>query len=299
MSKPRLGFVGLGIMGRPMCKNLIQAGYELTVWNRSRPGIDEVVSYGAQEAASACEVAKNSDIIITMVADSPDVEEVILGPSGVLEGACPGTLVIDMTTMSPRITKEIAAQLEEKGVQMLDAPVSGGDKGAREGTLSIMVGGPDDAFERAAPIFEVLGKQATHIGPHGAGQSVKLCNQTICSLNILAMCEGLLLAEKSGVDMEKMLNAVQGGAAGSWFLTNLAPEVLKRNFEPGFMVRLQQKDLRLVMEAALELQVPLPGVALSHQLFRVAEANGLGDKGTQAMMLALEKMAGKPSDEES
>lgn len=298
MAKPKLGFIGLGIMGRPMCKNLIDAGYDLTVWNRSTPGIEEVVSYGAAEAPSAQAVAEKTEIVITMVTDSPDVQEVILGDEGVIHGIASGSLVIDMTTMSPSITKEIATELAKRDVPMLDAPVSGGDKGAKEGTLSIMVGGPADAFERAKPIFDVLGRQITHIGEeNGAGQSVKLCNQAICAMHLLAMCEGLSLAAKSGVDMGKMLGAVQNGAAGSWFLTNLAPQVLERNFEPGFMVKLQQKDLRLVMEAARELKLSLPGTALANQLFNAAEADGLGEKGTQALMLVLEKLAGAQASE--
>ena len=289
MSLPKLGFIGLGIMGRPMAKNLLDAGYSLTVWNRSQPAIDTVAGWGATPAGSAKEVAENAEIIITMVTDSPDVEQVTLGPNGIIEGVRSGSVQIDMTTMSPIITKQIAAKLAEKGVAMLDAPVSGGDIGAQRGTLSIMVGGPKEAFDRCLPIFEVLGQNITHAGEeNGLGQFVKLCNQIACGLNLLAMVESISLGAKAGLDLETMLAAITKGAAGSWMLTNLAPKVVAGDWEPGFMIRLQQKDLRLVLEAAAALDLPLPGTALVSQLFRSAEAAGLGDKGTQALIHALE-----------
>ena len=287
----KLGFIGLGIMGRPMCRNLINAGYPLTVWNRSQPGIDEVVSYGAAGAGSPKEVAEKSDVVITMVVDSPDVQQVVLEADGVIEGASPGMMLIDMTTMSPKVTREMSAELAKKGVMMLDAPVSGGDTGAKAGTLSIMVGGPEEAFKECLPILEVLGKNIIHIGPSGSGQTVKLCNQIACVLNILAVCESLTLAAKSDVDLEKMHKAVSAGAAGSWMMTNLAPKILERDFEPGFMVKHQQKDLRLVMEAAQDLGISLPGASLVHQLFHSVEADGNAEKGTQALVSALEKLA--------
>ena len=293
MSQKKLGFIGLGIMGRPMCKNLLDAGYSVTVWNRSEPGIDECVGYGAVAGYSAKDVAGKSEIVITMVTDSLDVHEVVLEENGVIEGASPGMILIDMTTMSPKVTKEIAEKLNQKGVKMLDAPVSGGDTGAKAGTLSIMVGGPEDAFKECLPVFEALGKNIIHIGEaNGAGQSTKLCNQVICALNILATCEGLTLAAKSGIDMEKMFSAVRAGAAGSWMLDNLGPKILEGNMEPGFMVKHKQKDLRLVMEAARELEISLPGTALVHQLYHAVEAEELHEKGTQALIRALEKLAG-------
>jgi len=292
MSKKKLGFIGLGIMGIPMCKNLLDAGYSVTVWNRSQPGIDKCVKFGAVAGSSAKDVAEKSEIVITIVTDSPDVQQVVLGGNGVIEGAKQGTILIDMTTMSPKITKEIAEELNKKDIKMLDAPVSGGDAGAINGTLSIMVGGPKEAFDECLPIFEVLGKNIIHIGEaNGSGQSTKLCNQVICALNILATCEGLTLAAKSGIDMEKMFSAVTAGAAGSWMLDNLGPKMLERDYEPGFMVKHKQKDLRLVMEAARDLEISLPGAALVHQLYHAIEAEGLQEKGTQALVLALEKLA--------
>ena len=290
--KKRIGFIGLGIMGRPMCKNLINAGYSLAVWNRSKPGLDIVVGYGATAANSPREVAEKSDVVITMVVESSDVRQVLLGPNGVIEGVRPGMTVIDMSTISPKVTREIAKQLAEKAVRMLDAPVSGGDTGAKAGTLSIMVGGPEEAFKECLPIFEAMGKNIIHIGPNGAGQTVKLCNQIGCVLNILGVSEALVLAAKSGVDLKKMHQAVSAGAAGSWMMTNLPPKIMERNFEPGFMVKHQQKDLRLVMEAAQDLGISLPGASLVHQLFHSVEADGNAEKGTQALITALEKLAG-------
>jgi 3-hydroxyisobutyrate dehydrogenase len=291
MDRPRIGFIGLGIMGRPMCANLLKAGYSLTVWNRSRPGIDEVTGYGAAAGDSPADVAARSDVTITMVTDSPDVEQVVLGPDGVLQGARAGSTVIDMTTMSPAVTRRIAAALEENGVEMLDAPVSGGDVGAKAGTLSIMVGGKEEVFRQCLPVFEAMGKKILHIGPHGAGQTTKLCNQIAVALNMLAGCEAIMLAAKSGVDARKVLEAISAGAAGSWMLSNLAPRILDGDYAPGFMIRLAQKDLRLVLEAAGEIDLPLPGTALMHQVWRAVEAEGGGDLGTQAAIKALEKWA--------
>jgi 3-hydroxyisobutyrate dehydrogenase len=289
--KKHIGFIGLGIMGRPMCKNLINAGYSLTVWNRSQPGIDTVVGYGATAASSPKEVAEKSDVVITMVTDSADVRQVILEEDGVIEGVSAGMVVIDMSTISPKVTREIAEELAAKDVKMLDAPVSGGDTGAKAGTLSIMVGGPEEAFNECLPILEAMGKNIIHIGSNGAGQTVKLCNQIACVLNILGVSESLVLAAKSGVDLGKMHKAVSAGAAGSWMMDNLPPKIMVRDFEPGFMVKHQQKDLRLVMEAAQNLGISLPGASLVHQLFHSVEADGNAEKGTQALVTALEKLA--------
>ncbi len=292
MPDKKLGFIGLGIMGRPMCRNLIGAGYQVTVWNRSQPGIDECARYGAMPESSARAVAEKSEVVITMVTGSSDVWDVVLGPNGVLEGAHPGMVLVDMTTMSPQVTKEIARRLNERGVMMLDAPVSGGDSGAREGTLSIMVGGPGEVFRQCVPILEVLGRNIIHMGEeNGAGQSTKLCNQVVGALNVLAICEGFTLAAKSNLDMDKMFSVVKAGAAGSWQLNDLAPKIMARDWQAGFMVKTAQKDLRLVMEAAEDLGICLPGIALVHQLHHAAEAEGLGQKGTQALIRALEKLA--------
>jgi 3-hydroxyisobutyrate dehydrogenase len=292
MSQPRIGFIGLGIMGRPMGKNLIAAGFPLTVWNRSRSGIETVVGYGAAEAGSPRAVAERSDIIITMVTDSPDVRQVILGEQGVIHGVKRDAVVIDMSTISPAVTREIAAALKMKGVHMLDAPVSGGEKGAIEGTLSIMVGGEEPVFERCRPVLEAMGKVIVYIGPSGSGQIVKLCNQVAGAIHLQAMCETLILATRAGVDPARMLQAVSAGAAGSWMLSNLAPRILRGDLNPGFMVKLQQKDLRLIMETSDELHLPLPATALVSQLFRSVEADGNGDLGTQALITTMEKLAG-------
>jgi 3-hydroxyisobutyrate dehydrogenase len=287
----RIGFIGLGIMGKPMARNLLKAGYPLTVWNRSQPAIEELVGDGASPGSSPEDVAHQSDVIITIVTDSPDVEKVALGPNGIIEGGRPGLVHIDMSTISPAVTRRIASRLAEKGVEMLDAPVSGGDTGAQAGTLSIMVGGKEETFQRCRPIFEVLGRTIVHCGPNGAGQTVKLCNQIVVALNNLAMCEALVFATKAGVDTRRMLEAVGAGAASSWALLNLAPRVLARDFRPGFKVAHQQKDLRLALETAEQQAVPLPGTSLVHQLFAAIEAEGLGAEGTQALVKALEKLA--------
>ena len=288
----RIGFIGLGIMGEPMCRNLMKAGYACTVYTRTKSRGEKLLSEGAVWGDSPKDTAAKSDVIITIVTDTPDVEKVILGEDGIIEGIQPGSVVIDMSTISPSATRNMAAALEDKGADMLDAPVSGGDTGAIAGTLSIMVGGSQNVFDRCLPIFEAMGKSINLIGDHGAGQMTKLCNQVAVSVTNLAMAEALILAARAGLDMEKMLAAISGGAAGSWQMTNLAPRVIKRDFDPGFMVKLQQKDLRLVMGAASELGLGLPGASLAHQLFNNIEAAGEGDEGTQALVKSLERMAG-------
>ena len=288
MSKPKLGFVGLGIMGRPMVKNLLKAGYEVVVWNRSEPGIQDTVGAGATRAESPADVAAKSDVVLSCVTDSPDVERVYLGENGVIESLREGMICIDHSTISPTVARQVADTLAAKGVRMLDAPISGGEIGAIEARLSIMVGGDEGAFTECTPIFEAMGQRITYIGASGAGQTTKLCNQIAGALTNLAACEALLLAAKSGVNMEAMLEAISGGAAGSWVLDNLAPKVLKRDFDPGFMIRLQQKDLRLVMEAAKELKLALPGISMVNQLFQAVEARGLEDEGVQALVKSLE-----------
>ena len=288
----RIGFIGLGIMGRPMARNLLKAGYHLAVWNRSRPGIDALAGEGASPASSAEDVARRSDVVVTMVTDSADVEQVALGPEGIMDGGHAGLVHIDMSTISPAVTRRIASRLAEKGIEMLDAPVSGGETGAQAGTLSIMVGGKEETLQRCRPVLEALGRTIVHCGPSGAGQTVKLCNQIVVGLNNLAMCEALVFAAKAGVDTRRMLEAVGAGAASSWALLNLAPRILDRDFRPGFKVAHQQKDLRLALEAAEQQAVPLPGTSLVHQLFAAVEAEGLSSEGTQALVKALEKLAG-------
>ena len=288
----QIGFVGLGIMGRPMVKNLLAAGFAVTVWNRSRPGIDDCVAVGATEAPNPAAVAADADIFISMVTDSPDVELVLTGPDGAADGLRAGALVIDMSTISPAVTRTIAAQLAQQDVAMLDAPVSGGDAGAIAGTLSIMVGGAAADVQRAQAVFAVLGNTITHVGPIGAGQSVKLCNQVAIAGALEGVCEALTLAQKSGVDPARMLEAISAGAAGSWQLSNLGPRIIDRDFAPGFMVRLLQKDLRLALGAAQDVEQPLPVTALVHQLFHQLEAAGSGGDGTQALARVLESLGG-------
>ena len=296
--KRRIGFIGLGVMGKPMAMNLLKAGYPMTVWNRTRSKMNDLLAEGAEGADSPKEVAEKSEVVITMVTDSPDVEEVVLGPNGVIHGVRPGLILIDMSTISPSVARKVAEKLAEKGVKMLDAPVSGGEIGAIKGTLSIMVGGPKEAFDECLPILEVLGKRITYMGPNGMGQTTKLCNQVICALNIQAVCEGLMLGAKAGLDLKKLLDVVTAGAAGSWMLSNLGPKMVERDFRPGFKIRHQQKDLRLVLSFAAELGLPLPGTALVQQMLRAVEAEGLGEKGTQAAIVAMEKLAGRKLSEE-
>ena len=289
----RIGFVGLGIMGRGMAMNLIRAGFELTVWNRTTSRTAPFADAGARVGKTPADVAQHSDIIITCVSDTPDVQKVILGDDGVIHGAQAGALVIDMSTISPQATKDIAAKLEEKGVHMLDAPISGGSEGAEKGTLSIMIGGDAAQVERAMPCLEAMGKAITHVGPRGAGQAVKLVNQILVVINMLGVSEALLFAEASGVDLEKALAAVTQGAAGSWMLSNRGPQVINRDWRPGFTIDLQQKDLRLVMEAADEIGVPMLGTGMIYQFYRTLQEKGLGLEGNHALVKALENLSGR------
>lgn len=290
----RVGFIGLGIMGVPMVANLIGAGYTPTVWNRSQPGVDACVALGAAAAESPRAVAEASDVLITIVTDSGDVREVLIdGPGGAAEraaigGLAAGSVVVDMSTISPVVTREIGERLAERGVELLDAPVSGGDMGAKAGTLSIMVGGEAEALERCRPILEAMGQTITHCGPSGAGQTVKLCNQVAIAGALLGVCEALALAQKSGVDAERMLEAISAGAAGSWQLSNLGPRIAARDFAPGFMIRLMQKDLRLALEAGEDVRQPLPNTSLVHQLYYRLQAEGAEGEGTQALARVVE-----------
>ena len=288
----RVGFIGLGIMGRGMAHNLLKAGFEVCVWNRTASRIDALVEAGATKGSSPADVAAKSDIIVTCVSDTPDVERVVLGEDGVIHGAKAGALLVDCSTISPQVTKDVAAKLEEKGVHMLDAPISGGSEGAAKGTLSIMVGGEEDQFARALPVLQAMGKTITHIGPVGTGQTVKLVNQVLVVGNCLAMCEALLLAQAGGVDLQKTFDAISQGAAGSWMFTNRGPQIMNRDWRPGFTIALQQKDLRLVLDAADELGVPLAGTSLIFNLYRTLEAQGLEEEGNHALVKALEHLAG-------
>ncbi len=295
----RVGYVGLGIMGRGMAYNLLKAGFALRVWNRTAARMDALVEAGAEAADSPADVAAHSDIIVICVSDTPDVEAVLLGENGILLGAKPGALVIDCSTISPRATRTMAAKLKDRGVHMLDAPVSGGSEGAAKGTLSIMVGGEAQQFERAQSVFQAMGKTITHVGPNGAGQTVKLVNQVLLVGNTLAMSEALMFAQAGGVDLQKTYDAISQGAAGSWMFTNRAPQIMQRDWRPGFTIALQQKDLRLVLEAADENGVPLLGTSLVFNLYRTLEAMGLQGDGNHALIKALEHLAGFEAGEPS
>lgn len=291
MTQPTVGFIGLGIMGRGMARNIARAGFTLYVYNRTASRMHELADVAAQATTSPADLASKCDIVITCVSDTPDVQAVIHGDQGVIAGLRPGTLVIDMSTISPQVTVELASAIHAKGGSMLDAPVSGGSEGAAKGTLSIMVGGSEADFTRAMPVFQAMGKNIIHVGAQGAGQTVKLVNQILVVGNALAMSEALLFAQAGGVDVQKALAAVSGGAAGSWMLSNRGPQILNRDWRPGFTIDLQQKDLRLVLGAADELGVPLPGTALIFQLYRTLQQAGLGHEGNHALVKALEQLA--------
>ncbi|MBI4234656.1 MAG: NAD(P)-dependent oxidoreductase [Chloroflexi bacterium] len=288
----RIGFIGLGLMGAPISRNLLKAGHQVVAWNRTASRLAALVRDGGMTASSPQEVAAQVEVTITMVTDSPDVEAVVLGSQGVLHGARPGSVVIDMSTISPSVTRSIAARLQKQGVHLLDAPVSGGVWGAQNASLSIMVGGEQEVFQRCLPVFQALGKRITYCGGHGMGQTVKLVNQIVVAGTLAAVSEGLLFAARAGADLEATLQAIGGGAAQSWQLENLGPRILKGDFAPGFMVKLQQKDLRLILDAAREMQLPLLTTPIVHQLYRAVEREGLGEEGTQAYIKALEKLAG-------
>ncbi len=288
----RIGFVGLGIMGRPMAGHLVKAGYETTVWNRTQSKAADLVKAGARPGASPKDVAARSEITITMVADTPDVHQIILGPSGVIEGVRPGAVVVDMSTISPVATREIARALGEKGVEMLDAPVSGGEKGAIEATLSIMVGGKPEVFERVLPVFQTMGKNIVHLGDNGAGQVTKACNQLVLSLTILGVAEALALARKAGVDPAKVRAALLGGFAQSRVLELHGQRMLDQNFEPGFRTRLYHKDMGIVTETGRTLGVPLFGAGLAAQLYQVAMSRGFGELDYSVLARVIADLTG-------
>ncbi len=285
----RVGFIGLGIMGKPMARNLLAAGFTLTVHSRSPGPVDELVAEGATAAGSPAEVARASDVVITMLPDTPDVEQVLLGPAGVVEGASSGTLVIDMSTIDPGPARRFAEALALQGVHMLDAPVSGGEKGATDGALSIMVGGDGDDVARAMPLFEAMGKTIVHVGESGAGQVCKACNQLVVAATIEAVAEALVLARRAGVDPEKMREALLGGYAGSKILEVHGRRMLDHAFEPGFRARLHRKDARIVLDAAREARSPIPSFEIvAEQLDRLVESSG-GDLDHSALYRLLEE----------
>jgi 2-hydroxy-3-oxopropionate reductase len=288
----KVGFIGLGIMGRPMAKNLIEAGYDLDVYNRTREKAEELASEGATVAGSPKEVAEQSDVVITMLPDSPQVEDVLTGEEGVLEGVREGALIVDMSTISPVITEELSQKAKEKGASMLDAPVSGGDVGAIEGTLAIMVGGSEEDFERASPLFEVMGKTVTHVGPSGTGQVVKAANQIVVALTIEAVSEALVLGSKGGVAPEKILDVLGGGLAGNKVMEVKREKLLGHSFDPGFRIELHHKDLGIALAAGREYGVTLPVTAIVDQMLETLKMRGKGDRDHSAILTLIEESSG-------
>jgi 2-hydroxy-3-oxopropionate reductase len=284
-----VGFIGLGIMGGPMAGHLIAGGHSLALKTR-RQVPENLVAAGGKPCATAAEVAERSDIIILMLPDTPDVETVLFGADGVAEGAKSGAMVVDMSSISPIATRDFAARLAEHGVEYLDAPVSGGEVGAKNAALSIMVGGKEEIFARVKPLFDLMGKTVTHVGETGAGQVAKVANQIIVALTIEAVAEGLLFASKAGADPAKVRQAITGGLATSRILELHGERMIKRSFDPGFRIALHQKDLNIALDGAKSLGLALPGTALAQQLFSVCAANGAGDKDHSALVRALEIM---------
>ncbi len=287
-----VAFIGMGTMGAPMALNILKAGFPVTVHNRTRQREEPVAEAGATRATSPKDAARGADLIITCVADTPDVEAVILGDDGVIHGASEGALVIDMSTISPSATRTIAGRLREKGIGMIDAPVSGGSEGARNGTLSIMIGGESKAVERAMPVLEAMGKTINHIGPVGAGQTAKAINQIIVAGTYWSVAEGMALGLKAGLDMGKVVEAVGGGAAGSWGLANRSGNMIKNDYPLGFRVRLHRKDLGIALEVARELGVTIPVAAYVEQVESGLIGKGHGDEDVSAMARNIREASG-------
>ncbi len=285
--KTRIGWIGTGVMGRSMCGHLMSAGYATTVYNRTASKADDLVSRGAKLASTPREVAQASDVVFTIVGFPADVESVILGDDGVLSGASAGSYIVDMTTSRPSLAVEIARRAAEKNVHSIDAPVSGGDMGARNAALSIMVGGETDAVAAVEPLFQFMGKTIVHQGGPGMGQHTKMVNQTLIASGMVAVCEALMYAEKVGLDLETVLKSVSSGAAGSWSLTNLAPRMINGDFEPGFYVEHFIKDMGIALEEAAKMNLKLPGLELASGLYQEVAKQGMEKKGTQALLLAL------------
>ena len=287
----KIGWVGTGVMGRWMCQHVMDLGYSATVYNRTKAKAQPLLDVGAAWANSSSEVAAASDVIFTIVGFPPDVREVYLGDNGILGGAKSGSIIVDMTTTEPSLAIEVYGAAKAKGVSSVDAPVSGGDVGAREARLSIMVGGNTEAVEAIMPLLKAMGKNIVHQGGAGAGQHTKMCNQITIAGTMIGVCEGLLYGYKAGLDLETMLSSISGGAAACWSLDNLAPRVLKRNFDPGFFVEHFIKDMGIALDEAKKMNLSLPGLALVHQLYLAVQAQGHGRLGTQALMIALERIS--------
>jgi 2-hydroxy-3-oxopropionate reductase len=287
-----IGFIGLGIMGRPMARNLLKAGYALVVHSRSKGPVEEIVKAGATAAASPKDVAAQCDLLITMLPNSPEVEQVVLGPGGVIEGARRGMILVDMSTISPIVSQKVGKALEAKGVAMLDAPVSGGEKGAIDGALSIMVGGDKSVFDRVLPILQAMGKTITLLGPLGFGGFTKLANPISVAVNLTALAEALTLGKKAGLDRELLLTALAGGLAGSKCLDQKKANYVSNPYNPGFKIDLHYKDLGLIMESARALGVPLPATAVVQELFSALRVKGRGGLDHSGVITLLEDLAG-------
>jgi 3-hydroxyisobutyrate dehydrogenase len=289
--KTRVGWIGTGVMGRWMCQHLMTKGYQATVYNRSKDKTQPLVEAGATWADSPKAVAERSDVTFAIVGFPPDVREVFLGPQGALAGSKTGAILVDMTTTEPSLAVEIHQAAKAKGVGSVDAPVSGGDVGAKNAALSIMIGGDKEVVEAIRPLFECMGKTVVHQGPPGTGQHTKMVNQILIAANMIGVCEALLYAYKAELDAKTVLQSVGGGGAASWSLNNLGPRIIDRNFEPGFFVEHFIKDMGIALDEAKRMGLSLPGLALANQLYLAVKAQGYGRKGTQALMLALEQLA--------
>jgi 2-hydroxy-3-oxopropionate reductase len=287
----KVGYIGLGLMGKSIARNIMKAGYPVVVHNRSRSAVEELAAEGAVAASSPVEVARQVDVVFTNLPDSPDVEQVVLGPKGILEGAHEGLIFVDNSTIKPETARSIATRLAEKGVMALDAPVSGGDIGARNATLTIMVGGPEDALHKVMPVFEAMGKKITHIGDAGSGQIAKAANQIMVAAQMVAMGELLIFAQKAGADPRKVVEAIKGGAAQCWTLDVKPPRLFSGNRQPGFKARMQAKDLNIIMDSARAFGVPLPSAAIHTQLFNAMVEQGWGELDNSAVVAMIELLA--------
>ncbi len=288
--RTKVGWIGTGVMGKPMCGHILRAGYRVIVHNRTKAKAEELIARGAKWAGSPREVAEEADVIFTMVGYPEDVREVYLGPNGILAGAKEGSIMIDMSTSQPSLAAEIYSKARAIGAHALDAPVSGGDIGAKEATLSIMIGGDRDIAERVKPLFQLMGKSIRYMGPAGSGQSTKLCNQILIASTMIGVVECLLYAHKSGLDLMDVIAAVGSGAAGCWSINNLGPRIVRRDFDPGFMVEHFVKDMGIALEEARRMNLALPGLAMAHQFYVALKAKGKGRLGTQALALVLEEL---------
>ncbi|WP_458210886.1 NAD(P)-dependent oxidoreductase [Haladaptatus sp. NG-SE-30] len=302
MPDETIGFIGLGIMGLPMSKNLLDAGYSVVGHNRSDGPTEELAEYGGTDGGSPAGVAEASDVVLLCLPDSPDVEQVVLGNEDeddpVVDGVSEGMTLIDHSTISPTVTQSIAADLKERGVTMLDAPISGGEKGAIEGTLSIMVGGDEDTLNEYSAVLDVMGETVTHCGPSGAGQTTKAANQIVVAAQMVGVSEALVFAERAGADLEAVVDAISGGAAGCWTLDNRAPNMIQDVFEPGFFAKYQYKDLKIATDAGEAFGAPMPQTGLAHELYKTMLQNDMGEDDNSGVMQVLQMIAGKDVTDE-